>query len=297
MFPYKEASCIRENESRAQDGCYEEHAPGKNFVVLITGVYKNFGFEEQPVVCGLMQSNKVNVIYPNTVIDVSTLISMADDIMARINEDWTLYAAGTSENGETVYINSSYEESEILVKQSSVSGENTDVMNDLCFQVTCPNRETAENLLNILNSLNWKTGIIISEWSNLDFLKENKFLIDTEIRGYFCYAAIQEDSDADDYFDSISFSNKVVIWEAFLKYGFSPLEFEWLTSRIYNGMVCRRMEWETALWKTVDRLGFSLVVKENLFQLFDNNGKRLYFSVEHKNSAEKALMKILFPLN
>ena len=61
MFPYKEASCIRENESRAQDGCYEEHAPGKNFVVLITGVYKNFGFEEQPVVCGLMQSNKVNV--------------------------------------------------------------------------------------------------------------------------------------------------------------------------------------------------------------------------------------------
>ena len=57
------------------------------------------------------------------------------------------------------------------------------------------------------------------------------------------------------------------------------------------------MEWEISLLKTIENLKFTLVVKENLFSLFDSEGRKLYFSVEHNNSAEKALMKILFPLN
>ena len=36
---------------------------------------------------------------------------------------------------------------------------------------------------------------------------------------------------------------------------------------------------------------------EQLVQLLDGLGKRLYFGVDHTGAAEQVLMKILFPLN
>ena len=295
MFIYKGESCIPGEKPWIQEK--NEKVPGRDFLVLITGIYKGLITEETPVVCGLTETNKVNVIYPNTTVSISALVSEADEIMAQINEDWPLYIMGTAENGETVYINVRYEADKIITEQTCISGKNSDTIRDLCIRVICPDRNTAEALLNAVNNLNWKTDVIVSEWSNLEFFKNNKFALNDDMRGYFCYASVQCKADEDKCLDSLDFFNKISLWESFLKYGFAPLEFEWLNSKISDGTVYRRMEWEISLLKTIENLKFTLVVKENLFSLFDSEGRKLYFSVEHNNSAEKALMKILFPLN
>lgn len=297
MFSYREVSCIQGEKPWVQDSKEKESVPCRDFLTLIIGFYKNFEIEGTPVICSLMKSRKVNVIFPNTAVDIFVLTSMAEEIMAQINKDWPLYIVGTAENGETVYVNVFYDNNKILVKQDSFSGKTTDILTDICFQIVCPDENSTENLMNILNDLNWKTGIIVSKWINLDFLEKNDFIVEKERKGYFCYASIQDDVTTEDYLESLSFLNKVKIWETFLKYGAASLELEWLNNKIYDGGLYNHIEWEIALWKTIELLDFSLVVKENLFQIFDSDGKRLYFSVEHNNFAEKALMKILFPLN
>ena len=126
-----------------------------------TGIYKGLITEETPVVCGLTETNKVNVIYPNTAVSISALVSEADEIMAQINEDWPLYIMGTAENGETVYINVRYEADKIITEQTCISGKNSDTIRDLCIRVICPDKNTAEALLNAVNNLNWKTDVIV----------------------------------------------------------------------------------------------------------------------------------------
>ena len=87
------------------------------------------------------------------------------------------------------------------------------------------------------------------------------------------------------------------LWTAFLKEGFEPVEFEWLADEISKNSISDRMEWELSLRETMDQLHFHVVNQENSFALFDGLGKRLYFGADCRQSAERALIKILFPLN
>ena len=76
MFIYKGESCIPGEKTWIQEK--NEKVPGRDFLVLITGIYKGLITEETPVVCGLTETNKVNVIYPNTAVSISALVSEAD---------------------------------------------------------------------------------------------------------------------------------------------------------------------------------------------------------------------------
>ena len=75
------------------------------------------------------------------------------------------------------------------------------------------------------------------------------------------------------------------------------VEFVWLAEEISEDTVSNRMEWELALREAMKQLKFRIINQENSFELFDDAGKRLYFGSDCRSAAERALMKILFPLN
>lgn len=93
------------------------------------------------------------------------------------------------------------------------------------------------------------------------------------------------------------FKNKLTLWKVFLKEKLEPAEFEWLSEEIAEGTISNRMEWELALREAMNQLQFRVVNQENSFELFDDAGKRLYFGADCHSAAERALLKILFPLN
>ena len=70
-----------------------------------------------------------------------------------------------------------------------------------------------------------------------------------------------------------------------------------LAEEISEDTVSNRMEWELALREAMKQLKFRIINQENSFELFDDAGKRLYFGSDCRSAAERALMKILFPIN
>ena len=296
MFSYKEESCILGKNAQIQDSQKEESNPCKDFITLIMVVYKNFAFVGVPIIFEIAKERKINVLFKNTAVDIDMLLSISDEFIADINKQWPLFIIGTADNFETISINVGYEGNNIVVKKKSMSGKEVNIIMDVCFQIICPDYETASNFLHLLNSLNWTGGVTVYEWKDINFLSQNR-IISEEIKGYFFYGNLQEQVTIDDCLDSLNFLNKITLWIEFLKYGVPPLELEWLVNRIFTGKFYNHLEWEMALYKAIELLDFTLIVKKNLFQIFDSNGKRIYFSVEHNNFGEKALMKILFPLN
>ena len=135
------------------------------------------------------------------------------------------------------------------------------------------------------------------EWKDGDFLQEQGLVLDLICRGLFCYAGIDTEITASDCLLSLNFVQKISLWTAFLKEGFEPVEFEWMADEISEDSISDRLEWKLSLRETMDQLHFHVVNQENSFALFDGMGKRLYFGADCRQSAERALIKILFPLN
>lgn len=74
------------------------------------------------------------------------------------------------------------------------------------------------------------------------------------------------------------------------------MELDWLVDELSTGEGPDRIQWEISLKKVMSQLGYRLIVKDNLFEVFDENNIKKYFSSDG-NNCEKAVMKLLFPLN
>jgi hypothetical protein len=95
----------------------------------------------------------------------------------------------------------------------------------------------------------------------------------------------------------LQLQQKETLWHLFLEKHLIPPEFEWIRDALLQDGVPNWIEWHLALYRTLEQLGIRFLCNGSQFELMDNAGKRLYFSVDHTNAAEHVLMKILFPLN
>ena len=73
-------------------------------------------------------------------------------------------------------------------------------------------------------------------------------------------------------------------------------EFEWLYDAISEGVVSNRMEWELSLHTAMENLKYSIQVSPHDFEFYDGQGSRRYYSFNSTSYAERAFLKILFPL-
>ena len=78
--------------------------------------------------------------------------------------------------------------------------------------------------------------------------------------------------------------------------GLPQPEFEWLRNALLQGDIPNWIEWHLALYRVLEELGIRFLCRDGQFVLLDRQGKKLYFGIDHGNSAAQVLMKVLFPL-
>ena len=291
LHPYQEASRIQLPLSQTA----AESTPGQELLSLLCG--SNHWLETFPCIQRSQQGKTLYIIYREAAFLIEELWDQFGLLMADIDRIWPICVFGTAQNQETVRLSAAQTESSIQFVQQSISGQSTDSLNSLCLQLDCADRETADLLSRLLETMNWTTSVAAMSWKDADFLRSQGLILDPESRGLFCYAGIDHDAAYNDCLRSLDFSRQVSLWTIFLKEGLEPLEFEWLAHEISEDILMNRMEWELSLRETMDQLHFRIINQEKSFEVFSGTGRRLYFGADDHRAAAWVLLKILFPLN
>ncbi len=294
LHPFQEAyrSKISRENAEACPPCWELLALLSGINEWLEGAY--------PCIQSSLQKQAVSVyiLYRNVVYTPEGFWDLFGQVLAQIHEKWPICVYGTAENQETVRLTARAEEDAILLTQESISGKRAGMMNTLCIQVDCTDNRTAERVAALLTAMHWDTNVAaLNNWQEADFLREQRLLLETEVPGFFCYAGVDPEVTAGAMLDSLDFRQKLMLWTVFLRDGFEPAEFSWMADNITRDTLEDRLEWELALWEAMDQLGFTVVNREKDFAVYDGAGRRLYFGADCRRPAERAFLKILFPLN
>ena len=281
-------------------GQIEAQPPELELLTFLYNIY--IWLEAAPAVYSSAEGKTVYILYDHNAFLIDDFLDSFSLSLAVINHSWPICAFGTASNQETVRLSAELLPSQtdhspnIEIVQQSISGQETDSLQTLCLQIECTDHETADKVYRFFTCMNWQTSIAVLDWSAADF-PWRQMLIDPGARSFFCYISVNLRVTPDDCLRSLSFPQKLVLWKTFLKDKLEPAEFEWLAEEISKGTVSNRMEWELALREAMKQLQFRIINQENSFALFDGAGRRLYFGADCRSAAERALLKILFPLN
>ena len=281
-------------------GQTEGQSPELELLTLLYSI--NLWLEAAPAVYSSAEGKTVYILYEDTAFLIDDFLESFSPSLAVIGHSWPICVFGTASNQETVRLSAELLPSEtkqnpvIEVVQQSISGQETDSLQTLCLQIDCTDHETAVKIYQLCICMNWRTNIAVMDWSTVDS-SWRQMLEDLNVRSFFCYISVDSHIAPGDCLRSLSFSQKLVLWKAFLKKKLEPAEFEWLAEEISEDAVSNRMEWELALREAMKQLQFRIINQESSFELFDDAGKRLYFGADCRSAAERVLMKILFPLN
>ncbi len=291
LHPYRTASKIQVSLVES----VEESSPALGLLSVLCGIDGWLG--RAPSVQSSAQGKSIYILYRDAAFLVEDFFEAFGPEMAFIGETWPVCAYGTARNQETVRLWAEREGNSCRFVQESISGSSADVLQTLCLQVDCPEKEEAEQLASFLKAVSFKPAVAAVEWKSAEFLRRQNLLLPVSSGTFFCYGGGDPASPPGECLSALDFSQKVSLWNAFLGEGLEPVEFEWLAEEIAQGSIENRMEWELALRDSMDQLGCRIVNGKNAFQIYDGAGNRLYFGADGRHAAELALIKILFPLN
>ena len=250
-----------------------------------------------PTVQGALTGKTIYLIYRDVTFPVDDFWDSFGIEMAKLNDFWPISVFGTAGNQETVRLQAYLQQERLYLSQENISGKSTEALTTLCFQIDCQDQDTAQNMLSLLYVMNWTTGIAAIDWKNAEFFKSQGLLLDPGARSFFCYVGLNLNPDLSNCLRSLHFSQKIALWNSFLKERMEPVEFEWLAELVEEKDLDDRMEWELALTEVMDQLGFQIISRQKVFELYNGDGERLYFGVDDRRIAGRVLLKILFPLN
>lgn len=249
--------------------------------------------------------------YRHEGVETSTVYVWFDDVAFAEDDFWQMFGeylvllrtrwkidifgtAGMSQ--ETVWLTLQEENNHVYAVQKTLSGYPVDTIESLCLRIQCLSSEQSEILYALVAATNWKNGIVTLDWKYGSFLLEENLAMPTQ-NSCFCYGHICENIDPEDTLQVLTFQQKIILWTGFLKNGFDYTEFEWLYHTISKDVVPNRIEWELSLHTAMQNLKYTIQVSQNDFELYDGHGGRRYFSFNSTSYAERAFLKILFPLN
>lgn len=214
-----------------------------------------------------------------------------------LNSRWKMDVFGTSyPSQETVWLTMEQRVGCCYGVQNTVSGESVETIHSLCLRVDGGSSDQAEILEILLQSADWRSGVLVADWKYHEFLGKEDIKNHWE-NSCFCYGSVLEEVSSDDCLYALNFLQKVTLWTGFLQEGFDYKEFEWLYQMISQRTLENRVEWELALHAAMRNLKYTIQVSEHEFQLYDARSERRYLNFNSRQYAEMAMLKILFPVN
>ncbi len=220
-------------------------------------------------------------------------------LIGKVNKIWPVQIFGMADNHELVEISFAESNNEYIVQQRNVSGIWCDNLQDIYLSVRFPDALSAGCMCQIIWAAIRDEQVAVFDWRFADFLNQQK-LCKADYTLSYCYVSLATDiaqKNPAACLSGLKLQQKEVLWRMFLEKHLAPPEFEWVKDALLQDGVPDWIEWHLALYRTLEQLGIRSINVGSAFELMDNAGKRLYFSMEHDNAAEHVLMKILFPLN
>ena len=254
--------------------------------------------ETRPLACrrGEAEANALYVWFNDVVFAEDEFWQVFGEYLVLLRTRWSIDLFGTAgQSQETVWLTLQEEEGRVYAVEKTLSGHPADTVESLCLRIRCPSSEQSEMLYALVSSGNWSTGTTALDWKYGLFLLEETLAAPTH-NSCFCYGSLWETMKGEDALQALDFQKKVSLWTGFLKFGFDYAEFEWLYDAISEGVVSNRMEWELSLHTAMENLKYSIQVSPHDFELYDGQGSRRYYSFNSTSYAERAFLKILFPL-
>lgn len=246
---------------------------------------------------GGVETSTVYVWFDDVAFAEDDFWQMFGEYLVLLRTRWKIDIFGTAGmSQETVWLTLQEENNHVYAVQKTLSGYPVDTIESLCLRIQCLSSEQSEILYALVAATNWKNGIVTLDWKYGSFLLEENLAMPTQ-NSCFCYGHICENIDPEDTLQVLTFQQKIILWTGFLKNGFDYTEFEWLYHTISKDVVPNRIEWELSLHTAMQNLKYTIQVSPNDFELYDGHGGRRYFSFNSTSYAERAFLKILFPLN
>ncbi len=246
---------------------------------------------------GGVENSTVYVWFDDVAFAEDDFGQMFGEYLVLLRTRWKIDIFGTAGmSQETVWLTLQEENNHVYAVQKTLSGYPVDTIESLCLRIQCLSSEQSEILYALVAATNWKNGIVTLDWKYGSFLLEENLAMPTQ-NSCFCYGHICENIDPEDTLQVLTFQQKIILWTGFLKNGFDYTEFEWLYHTISKDVVPNRIEWELSLHTAMQNLKYTIQVSPNDFELYDGHGCRRYFSFNSTSYAERAFLKILFPLN
>ncbi|MFR8001691.1 MAG: hypothetical protein ACLU62_02090 [Hydrogeniiclostridium sp.] len=246
---------------------------------------------------GDVEANTVYVWFDDIAFAEEDFWQMFGMYLVLLRTRWKIDIFGTEDSSrETVWLTLEEANHHIYGVQKTLSGRPVDTIQSLCLRIQCLSSEQSEILYVLAAATNWKSGAVALDWKYGSFLLEENLAMPAQ-NSCFCYGSVFEEMKPEDMLQVLTFQQKIILWTGFLKNGFDYAEFEWLYNTISKDAVSNRTEWELSLHTAMQNLKYTIQVSPNDFELYDGHGDRRYFSFNSTSYAERAFLKILFPIN
>lgn len=220
-------------------------------------------------------------------------------LICKVNTIWPVQIFGMSYNHDLVEISFAASDDGYIVMEQNISRIWCDDLQDIYFNIQFPDVLSASCMHRIIWALICDEQVVVFDWKFSDFLnQQNLFKVDYTLS--YCYVSLTSESVQENpvaCLSGLQLQHKEILWRLFLEKHLASREFEWVKNTLLQENVPNWIEWHLALYRTLKQIGIKLVDAGSRFELVDNAGKHLYFSLEHANAAEYVLMKILFPFN
>lgn len=153
-----------------------------------------------------------------------------------------------------------------------------------------------EFLYALCRGLDWQSGVLAADWG-LRGLLEAEQIPPLYPDSCYCYGDVSGAPSGEKCLEALDFARRKGLWLEFLDRGFDFAEFAWLYDGIARRALRSRTQWELALYAALRQLRYTLKISGSAFALYDGNGARRYFGFNSDQNAQRALLKLLFPLN
>lgn len=267
---------------------------------LFVFLYEIYEWMEQAPFLYYNRQTETRVVYAlfsHVVFTEEDFWQMFGPALAVLHTRWPIHILGTEPSlQETVCFSIEEHDGRTCAVQKTVSGQPAETVQGICLRIPCPSSEQAAFVSAVFQAVHWKKGIAAVDWKYRSLLEKEQAIC-LEPNSRFCYSCLLENTDPCDCLQALNFTQKKILWSDFLKNGFDFTEFEWLYNELSRKTLADRMEWELSLHAAMLDAGYTVQLSAHAFELYDGQAQRRYFSFNSSRYAERAFLKILFPLN
>lgn len=233
------------------------------------------------------------ILFDNSCFECDNLIEDYGELVGLVSNEFSITINGVIDTFEIGTIKIIIEDGKLKIQKSNTTGKDFDIISDLCIKIEVRNNEELQFLYEVLSNIQYnKTCISIRrKWDK--YLSNNSYM-GTKYN-YIQFENIYDEQS--DFVNSLSIFKMTELWIDFLKNKYTSMEFDVLYENFKNGNMRRIFAWELALRIALSKLSIRIENSNEDFKIIDSNGEQIHYTFESKSSAEKILLKILFPAN